>query len=206
MQGEITGQIDLIDRYPFGEVLKSKAVDSVFVEKHLQIEDSPEASLVTDAGGYLDGATEEVEARASIALITQKRRLYIGTEWLQNVKDVAFDLVFRPVQSIEAVKYLDIDYNEVTMTVNVDYRRVGNCIYFLTQPAVGSGPGTIWIDFIAGFGNTHTAIPAVWKNLVCQFTMRRFERREGAAGSGDAEWERMMDRQIVIAGGNRRGV
>jgi uncharacterized phiE125 gp8 family phage protein len=206
MQGEVTGQIDLIDRYPFGESIKAKAVDSEFVEKHLQIEDSPEASLVTDQGGYLDGAIEEVEARGSVALVTQKRRLYIGTEWLQNVTDVAFDLVFQPVQSIESVKYLDIDYNEVTLTANIDYRRVGNTVYFLKQPALGSGPGTLWIDFIAGFGNTHLSVPAVWKNLVCQLTMRRFERREGAAGSGDAEWERMIDRQIVIAGGNRRCV
>lgn len=205
MSGTITGETEIIDRYPYGEAVKTRPVADATVKAHIQADLNPDANLITDQGGYIDAAVAEVENRGVVALINQKRRLYIGYELIGCLAEQLVSLPYGPIQSILAVKYLDIEFNEQTLDA-AKYRKVASNIYFKNEVDCADMPGAVWVEYECGFGTTPSAVPAPWQTLVCQLAMRRYERREGAAGSGDAEWERMIDRQIICAGGNRRGV
>jgi len=161
-------------------------------------------ALILGVGGYLGAAANEAEERGGIALIRQKRRQYIGCEEYP-VAGKSFALLYGPVSAITVVKYLDSSDAEQTYP-STSYRYSNGDIYFkLGPPTLADGPNAIWVDYETGFGDTPTEVPAMWQNIVMQLAFRKYELRGESPGDASMAWERMIDRQIVIAGGSRRG-
>jgi uncharacterized phiE125 gp8 family phage protein len=114
---------------------------------------------------------------------------------------------------VTVVKYLDDDEVEQTLAPSF-YRPVlkgrGDGVYFkeatYTLP-VADGPGVVWIDYVAGFGQEAKDVPAQWRSLVAAVAYHMYERRGLVAGGGlDEAFERVVDRKVVLAGASRRYV
>jgi uncharacterized phiE125 gp8 family phage protein len=160
-------------------------------------------ALIYGVGGYLLAATQEAEQRGNVSLITQKRRQFIGEEEYP-VKCKSFALLNGPVRSVTSVSYLDSDDTEQELDASL-YRFANGDIYFKDNPpTLADGPNTIWVDYEAGYGDSPSVVDALWQNIVMQLAFRKYELRGESPGPTPDAWERMIDRQIVIAGGNRR--
>lgn len=208
MAGIITGSCDLIDRYNYGNGAKVMPVDATTLKSHIQLTHNLDDDLVTGVGGYLPAATEDVEERANMAFIKQKRKQWIGADVLPRLSGTSVELVFGPVIGLVEVKYLDSNEAEQTMPAT-NYRLTGNEIYFKgSLPTLAEGPGTVWVVYEAGYGTAPSSVPARWQSIIMQVAMRKYEYRMVAANlvnSGDEAYEKMLDRLIVAAGGSRRG-
>lgn len=198
-----TGECLLIDRIPYEDDPKVLPVEPETLRDHLIVSHNADDALIFGVGGHLPAAAEEAEHRGSVSLITQKRRQYIAPEDFP-VACKSFALGYGPVQSILAVGYLDSSDVEQEYDA-ADYRYTNGDIYFKDDPAtIADGPNTIWVDYVAGYGDTPTSIPAIWQNIVMQLAFRKYELRGESPGTTPDAWERMIDRLVVIAGGNRR--
>lgn len=197
--GSVSGWGILVDRLNYGSTTKIYPVDEAVVRTHCQVSNAFDDGLLFGAGGYVMAATGETEDRASVALIRQKRRHYPGGDFNGSELELV-----GPVSSITQVGYLDGAGVAQVLSPSL-YRLVpSNGIYFNALPSIAPGPGALWVDYETGYGDTFAAVPAQWQNIVLQITMRRYETREGADGVTDDAWEKVIDRLIVIAGGNRR--
>lgn len=200
-----TGESVLVDRFPFDDDPKVAPVEPETLRDHLIVSHNADDTIILGVGGYLYAATVEAENRGNVSLITQKRRQFIGLEDYP-VACKSFALGFGPVQSVTAVKYLDEDDAEQTYPV-ASYRYSHGDIYFKEDPpTLADGPNTIWVDYVAGYGDSPSTVNALWQNIVMQLAFRKYELRGESPGQTPDAWERMIDRQIVIAGGSRRGV
>lgn len=171
---------------------------------HLQINHNADDNVVFEVGGYVPAAVSECEKRGQVSLIRQSRKQYIGAEDYPVAKK-SFALQFGPVLTVTAVRYLDS--NDATQTYPAgSYSVRRDKVYFKANPpSLAEGPESIWIEYEAGYGNTPSDVPAEWQSIVMQLAYRRYELRGESPGPQADAWERMMDRQIVIAGGDRRG-
>jgi uncharacterized phiE125 gp8 family phage protein len=200
-----TGESVLVDRLPYGTNPKVLPVESQTLRDHLIVSHNADDTIILGVGGYLHAATVEVENRGNVSLISQQRRQYIGVDDYP-VACKSFALGFGPVQSITAVMYLDEDDVEQTYPAT-SYRYSHGDIYFKEDPpTLADGPNTIWVDYVAGYGDTPSAVDSLWQNIVMQIAFRKYELRGESPGQTPDAWERMIDRQIVIAGGSRRGL
>jgi len=196
-----TGDCLLVDRLPYDEDPKVLPVEPETLRDHLIVSHSADDDLIFGVGGHLPAAVREAENRGNVSLITQKRRQYIDE---YPVKCKSFALGFGPVQSILAVGYLDSS-DEEQVYPGTSYRFTNGDIYFKENPAnIADGPGTIWVDYEAGYGDTPAAVDSLWQNIVMQLAFRKYELRGESPGPTPDAWERMIDRLIVIAGGSRR--
>ncbi len=173
MPGFVTGSNVLVDRYPFNEPGKIAPVDNVFLKNHIQLTHDLDDDLVLGVGGYLWVATEEVEARGNVALIRQKRRQYVGEELLSKLAGGSVAITAMPYATGLVVKYLDDAGAEQTLASDKYRLAAMDSVYFKEVPALAEGPGTLWFEYEAGYGNEPSAVPAQWKSLVCMIAMRR---------------------------------
>lgn len=206
----VTGQYELIDRFPYDGEDPVWPVNLADIKEHIQIShNSDDGLLFFGSGGFIADATQEIETRGQVSLIEQKRRVLLD----YMPCDESIYLNRGPVSEVTAVKYLDADGDEQTLA-DTYYRPIikgrKNQIYF-TEDAdaitVADGPGTVWVEYTAGFGQTPNSVPAQWRTLVAAVAYHLYERRGLVAGGGlDEAFERIIDRKVINAGGARRYV
>lgn len=172
-------------------------------KSHSQISHSAEdLLLLEDFGGYVAAAVEEIESRGEISLISQKRRMLLDRMPCEE----AIEITRGPVQSIDAVTYLDADDAEQTLATTLyrgSLKGGSGSIYFKDTSGIttADGPQVVWIDTTCGFGITAAVVPAQWRQLVMAVAARLYERRELAAGGGlDEAFEKVIDRKVRAAG------
>lgn len=202
MAGKVhTGENVLVDRYPYGETEKLWPIDQEVITEHLQAPGVYDDNLIMGVHGYLASATEEVEKRGMVALIKQSRIQYIGEEILPYLEGSTVLISVGPVIDITAVKYLDSTGAEQTFDA-ADYRFLENqtAMYFANVPDLADGPGTVWIEYEAGYGIATTAVPPSWAHLVQLLTMRNYDFRSGDSGSTNDQWERLIRNKFRNAG------
>lgn len=202
-QGLVSGSNVLVARYAVVGSDPTSPVDPEFLKEHIQLTHDLDDTLVIGVGGYMWAAVEEIENRGSVALVRQTRKQFLGPELLPDPSGCTVSLTVGPYLSGLVVKYLDS--TEATQTLSATaYRVTGSDVYFKSAPeTLAEGPGTIWIEYEAGYGTVPSAVPAIWKSLVCMVAMRLYDFRGSAPKDSDA-FERMLDRHVVAAGGNRR--
>lgn len=206
----VEGTNILLDRHPFNSSPKTLPVSVELVREHIQLYDTLDDGLlkgVSGFQGYILAATEEVENRGQVSLVSQRRRLVLG-DFIGSVSNLAFLLPFGPVTSITEVKYLDESGAEQTLDPS-KYRltKTGGIVFSSTVPTVYSGPDTLWIDYQAGFGNGPDNVPASWQNCVMACASHKYNFRDGASGgSYDVAWEKAFSNMIRAAGRSMRYV
>jgi len=209
MSAMVTGEYELLDRYPYGDD-PDWPVTLEDIKLHCQIDHNVEDALLQFGnGGWLAAATQEVESRGQVSLIQQKRRVLLDS--LPN--DQTIQLGRGPATAITIVKYLDLAGAEQTLSASL-YRGIfrgrARGVYFKSNASsivVADGPGVVWIDYVAGFGITPNSVPAQWRAIVAALAMHLYERREMVSGGGiDEAFERVIDRKCILAGATRRYV
>lgn len=129
---------------------------------HCKIETADLDSAVT---GWIASARDQVEHRTGRCLITQT--------WLytaDSFKSCSIELPGSPVQQIDFVKYLDL--NGTLQTVSgADYQLINDeliasviPVYGKSWPAARNYPGSVQIQYKAGFGDAAANIPASVKS------------------------------------------
>lgn len=208
MSGIVTGQNLLVDRLNYNSATKIWPVSTEQLRNHLQLDHTEDDNIVFDVGGFLPSATADAENRGNVALIRQKRRQTIGHGLIRGgLSGVQINLAVSPVIDITHVHYLDGDGIEQEMSVS-NYRLLPDAqtLYFFgTLPVLLDGPGTVWVDYEAGYGDSPEDVPSEWQNIVSQIAFRKYDYRGGDSGPSNDSYERMLDRLIVVAGGSRRG-
>lgn len=203
MAPPITGLNRLVDRLNYNSSTKIWPVSNTAIKNHLQLSHALDDDLVLEVGGYLPAATADVENRANVALIRQKRLQTIDPLLFRKGESVA--LAVGPVLGNVVVNYLDPSETDQVLPPS-SYRVLEDGVYFSdTTPDIADGPGTVWIEYEAGFGNTPAAVPSEWQSIVMQLTFRKYDFRGGDSGQSNDSFERMIEHMIVAAGGSRRG-
>lgn len=144
------------------------------LKAHLRIDSNVDDVLLA---AYLKSARELGEGLARRAFITQTLELYLDT-WPCNgmVK-----LPRPPLQSVVSVKYKDENGVESTWTnYIVDERTEPGVIYFKTVPSTALyESGAIAVRFVAGYGDTPSAVPGVFAQGILLTVSHWYENREG---------------------------
>lgn len=118
------------------------------------------------------------------ALINQSWKLELD-EFPTGTND-KIELPLPPTQSITSVKYDDSDGNEQTLVADTDYyiTKLGATTE-QTQihpidgwPAARDRAGAVRVEFVAGYGDNDSDIPADTKLLIKAVSAEFFERRE----------------------------
>lgn len=136
-----------------------------------RIDDAVHDSLITI---YIAAARAQAEFKSRRRLITQ--------QWRQTIDAFPVDADIRlevpPVQSVQAVTYVDVAAATQTLATNL-YKLDAAVLPGYLQPAYGTTwPGTlatpnaVSIDLTAGYGAAATAVPAdirVWMLMVVSF-------------------------------------
>lgn len=205
VEGESVLLGGIAGRYPYDSVAANVVWPATVAKQksHSQISHSAEDLLLMDEfGGYLAAATEEIESRGEISLISQKRRMLLD----RMPCGEAIEITRGPVQSIDAVTYLDADDAEQTLATTLyrgSLKGGSGSIYFKDTSGIttANGPQVVWVDTTCGYGVTPTVVPAQWRELVMVVAARLYERRELAAGGGlDEAFERVIARKVCAAG------
>ena len=206
MAGTVTtGTTVLVDRYPYNSTPKTVPVSLDMVRAHLELSHTADDELVYGVGGYVEAATAIIENRANTALISQKRQMVLGAEYLDKLYEGTFSIPFRPVTAITSITYLDVD--EVERTLATSYYRLakGNQLYFKEEPpSLADGPGTMWVDFTCGFGDSPNDVPSQWRYIVLLQACRMYEFRS-TEDRQSKEWAKCLENLIYAAGGDLRG-
>jgi uncharacterized phiE125 gp8 family phage protein len=206
--GLVTGTNFLVDRLNYDSATKVWPVDADALRNHLQLDHTADDDIVYDIGGYLPAATADAENRGNVALIRQKRIQTIDWELIRaGLSGQQIYLSFGPVLSISAVNYLDADGASQVMATS-GYRLLPdrqNVYFYGTMPILAEGPGSVWVEYEAGYGDTAAEVPSQWQNVVSQIAFRKYDFRGGDSGPSNDSYERMLDRMILVAGGTRRG-
>jgi uncharacterized phiE125 gp8 family phage protein len=158
---------------------------------HLRLETTADDDYVT---ALIAAATAFFEDQANLKLITQTVRLSLPD----------FTAVIRlprmPVQSVDSVKYLDAGGTLQTLattdyTVSLDPpQAVIVPAYGKTWPSVRCGqPQGVQVDFVAGYGDTAAAVPALIKHGLKFLVAHWYAQREPVAGAALAEVPMAVD-------------
>ena len=173
----------------------------------------------TEITGLISEARDWIERRYEISLITQSRvqyqdQLYDRYPIYRNFLGPYYSrfpvmLMNPPVQSITSFKYYDTNQVLQTLALNTDYFAAG-----LANPAVGAQdieipriwpasswpvfkwiPDSIQIEYVAGFGNDGTYVPASIKRAIKMVLTHFFENRsEEITGERVGTFEMSVDR------------
>jgi uncharacterized phiE125 gp8 family phage protein len=203
---KVTGTSVLVDRFPFGDSDKAIPVGSAVLKNHIQVTHSEDDDIILGSGGYVHAATDQVEKQGSISLITQTRTLTIGSELLSALSGEEVHLPFGPIQAVTEIGYLDTDGTQQVLPPE-NYRvSLGNrSVYFQGDtPTLAEGPGTVWVNYTSGFGDSSDDVPAAWQNCVMVLAMRMYDFRGADSGQTNDTWARMFKHMILAAGGEYR--
>jgi len=170
-----TYQIDYAGELPFIRAVATVTANacSFSVDVQLASLQSVEDALLTS---FIATATLEAEEHQSRKIIEQTVRL--NADYWQAC---GMDLMVRPVQEIDEITYLDT--NNVRQTLDsAEYELVNGVVY----PAHGSTfpnalcrPGSIHIDFIAGYSSVNN-IPEFTRNAILMKAGLLHQSREGS--------------------------
>lgn len=202
MAGIVTGSNILTGRYPYDSSDKQWPVVDTDLKEHIVATGSYDDDLLLGIHGLLASATEEAESRGQVALIEQTRIQYISEDDLADLEGTTVELTVRPVISVTAIKYLDSNDDEQTLSTSL-YRVVENTqsVYFKTGlPTLAVGPSTLWIEYKAGYGQATTDVPPAWAHIVKLIAARRYDYRSGDGTNQADAWERMMRGLVRLAG------
>jgi uncharacterized phiE125 gp8 family phage protein len=195
-----SGRNHLIQRFPIDLNPKTKPVSSDLVKEHILVNHGSDDNLLDV---YTWAAVEEVETRGSVALVKQARRQYLGPDIRLEGETLALSVV--PVASITGVYYLDADGLPQTLD-QAKYRQTQKGVWFgVDLPAMVRGPDKLWVDYVAGFGETSASVPMAWQHCVMFMVMRKYELRGDDIGKNSEQWERAFSSLILCAGGELRG-
>lgn len=179
------------------------------IKSHAQIShDFEDDLLMSDFGGYLADAVEEIEARGQVSLIYQRRRLILDRMPCHEM----IAIMRGPLVSVESIGYVDCDSQAQVLDASgyrIDNRSKRGGIYFNDTSIIGvdDGEACVWIDMTCGFGDRSAMVPAQWRQLVSIVATHSYQRRELASGGGlDDAMERVVNRKVIAAGGSRRYV
>lgn len=177
------------------------AVDHDRLNEHLELTHSADNALIRNVGGYLPAATQTIENMACTSMITQTRRQILSKNDIVEPRNVR--LSFGPVQSVSSVKYLDLDDAEQTLAST--YYRVNaeqSTIYIKSGlPAIADGPGVLWVDYVAGFGDDSGDVPSEWQNVIMMLAFHLYDNRGGGI---DHKFWRLLEYRVMAAGGSQR--
>lgn len=208
MGSRVIGESILVDRYPFDTGIPLWPVTMDDLKAHVQIDHAEDDLLLSfGAGGYLAAAVEYIETRGQVSLIHQKRKLRMD----ELPQAEAVHVIRGPLVSVQSVTYLDATAALQTLA-STKYRVISggrsSSIYFAEgEVSLADGPGVVDINMTCGFGDHPDKVPALWRLLVAEVAAYFYERRNAIAGGGlDPEFEKVIDRKVVIAGGVRRYV
>jgi uncharacterized phiE125 gp8 family phage protein len=204
--GSVTGSNKLVSRYQVdgSDVLP---VTRAMLADHVQVDHSYDDTILYELGGYLPAATEDIENRGNVALIQQNRRQTIGSEVLDDgLKHRTIALTVGPVISVSDIQYIDSAGAQQVLSTDLYRLTESNSVFFLEDaPSLAYGPDAVWINYVAGYGTSADSVPSKWRQLVMVIASRMYDFRGLDSGSSNDSWERMIQRQVDIAGGSHRG-
>ena len=130
-------------------------------------------------------ATNYVENYCSIAIVRQQKRMFFTRFY-----DV-MSLPFGPVQSIQQIKYVDIDGATQTLSTDVyDFNTVENCVFLAygkTWPATRAQQRAVYVDYWAGYYEPTESpidqtvhIPEALKHAILMLVSELDKNREAA--------------------------
>jgi uncharacterized phiE125 gp8 family phage protein len=195
----LTGALPYGDRtrYPGQEihsqlVLKTgPAVEPVslpIVKKWLIVESNDDDELLTT---LITEARETVEGWLERALVTQT-----WTLWLDALP---FEIELRkpPIQTVNSIKYIDVndgslqtvDPSVYQVDIQTEPGRVRPA-YLQIWPIYRSIPNCIQVEFVAGYGDDGSAVPATIRQAITRLVAVRYRNREVMTiGPSEAENE-----------------
>lgn len=181
--------------------------------------DEEDATYNAEIMRQVKAATQWVERRYGISLITQTRKqlqdqLYDRYPIYRNFLGPYYSrfpvtLLYPPVQSITSFSYYDTDQILRTITENTDYYCAGKMTPTLgaqdieiprmwpasSWPSFKWIPDAIQIVYVAGFGPDSTYVPETIKTAVLMALTNFFENRlEEITGERIAKFEMSIDR------------
>lgn len=144
------------------------------VKLHLRVDHATDDALI---GAYLQAARELGEGLARRAFVSQTLRLVLDAFPASGV----LKLPRPPLQSVEAITYLDRDAVEHEWTdFVVDARSDPGKIVFNSAPSAALfDSGAVTIDFIAGYG-ADTDVPQTFVQGILLTVAHWYENREAA--------------------------
>lgn len=154
---------------------------------HLRIETTADDDYIT---ALIAAATAYFEDNTGLKLITQTVRLSLP-DW---PRDGVICLPRMPVQSVASVKYIDTAGTLQTLattgyTVGLDPpQAVVIPAYGKTWPLVQDNqPAGVQVSFVAGYGDTAAAVPALIQHGLKFVVAHWYSQREPVAGAALAE-------------------
>jgi uncharacterized phiE125 gp8 family phage protein len=159
---------------------------------------------------YIDGlivmGRQYVEAFQNRALITQTWTAYFDT--FPTGASSYFEIPLPPLQSVTSLKYLDTDGVQQTMSAalyRVDNRIEPGRIYLEYQqswPIARAVRNAIEIEFVCGYGDAPTSIPAGTKHALMMLCAAWYDRRTAVVdqSSGNVtELPRVISAEQLLA-------
>lgn len=137
----------------------------------------------------IEAATRWIQEQTEAALITSTWR-WTFDQFPRNRRWL--DLPMWPVQSIESIEYRDASDAWVEVTAGDIVLRSNNgrariaLAGWDAWPSAKYTPDAVRIDFVAGFGDADTDVPAVWKQAVLLLSSHWFENRQAAQSGPEA--------------------
>lgn len=165
---------------------------------HLRVEHDADDQLIS---GLITAARQAAETRTGRALVSQKWRSTFDLWPLELTLSPA------PLISVEAVTYLDADGVRQTLAPS-SYLVITDTLQGYICPAYGAAwpshrtePGSIRIDYTAGYGNA-SAVPQAIKVWMLMLIGTWYAQRE-SIGTIVAEvprgfWEGLLDPYLII--------
>lgn len=153
---------------------------------HLRVTSIDEDVLIS---GMIAAATAYLDAHDGVlgeALITQTWRLSLDMP-------AEVTLPIGPVQSITAIRYLDVDGVEQTFSA-ANYRLYGADVELVAGsawPTVADRSGAFWIDFVAGYGAA-ADVPETIRHTALLMIGELYQARETGADQPTSETFKML--------------
>jgi uncharacterized phiE125 gp8 family phage protein len=159
-------------------------------------------------GALIDKAVAYVEDQIGRALISQKyKHTLIDFPRICSDVDGLMGLYLKPTPllSVESVKYIDVDGNEITLENNTDYvvdiySTPGRIVpaYQKSWPSVRYVPNAVAIEFTAGYGGVEN-VPSPIKQGVLMLVASWYDARAAVSGIDLKELPRCISAEAVIA-------
>ena len=173
-------------------------IDLADAKSHLRVDHNDEDLLIS---ALIVAAREAAEARTGRALVSQQWR-YTAAEWADDMP-----LQHPPLISVQTITYLDADGARQTLDpalyqVVTDTLQGSVCkAYGSSWPTARNEPGSIRIDYTAGYGNA-AAIPQAIKVWMLLVIGTWYTQRESLATNTANEiprgfWQGLLDPYVL---------
>jgi uncharacterized phiE125 gp8 family phage protein len=166
---------------------------------HLRVEHDAEDMLITS---LIVTARQAAESRTGRALISQQWRL------TRSHFEDCIDLPYPPLITIDAITYLDSDGTRQTLASS-EYQAIIDTLIGRVQPAYGLSwpvvremPGSIRVDFTAGYGTSASSVPQAIKSWMLMAIATWYAQREASTEKTLTElprgfWHGLLDEYTI---------